>query len=272
MIRELYDARREALEKELGGCEDVKAAADAIGSCLEKMRLEARSAAGTPALRRETDRVFESARQAARLMLSVTEANVSVSRRPVTGKGKIKAALPWVSSALGFLLTLWMIMLGQTAPAVVALLSGASGVLWAFNTGGDGPQDVAVTTKVNGYELMRMMDGLTSVIDDALTQAENEQAQLPGAGRAEVTGDILSPVQMLMEAVYTGDGEYALKAAPQLREALSGQGIEIVEYDPAHRDWFDMFPGTEAGLTIRPAMVKDGRLLARGQATEAIDG
>ena len=75
-------------------------------------------------------------------------------------------------------------------------------------------------------------------------------------------------IQMLMEAVYTQDGDYALKAAPQLVSALNGQGVEMVEYSPEHRDWFELFPGTEDGLTIRPALVKDGKLLARGQATE----
>ena len=77
-----------------------------------------------------------------------------------------------------------------------------------------------------------------------------------------------APVQMLMEAVYTRDGDYALKAAPQLASALSEQGVEMVEFSEAHRDWFEMFPGTENGLTIRPALVKEGKLLARGQATE----
>ena len=87
----------------------------------------------------------------------------------------------------------------------------------------------------------------------------------------EITGDLLSPMQMLMEAVYTEDGSYALKAAPQLIDALGSEGITVVEYSEENRDLFDMFPGTEAGLTIRPAMVKDGKVLARGQATEGIN-
>ena len=51
---------------------------------------------------------------------------------------------------------------------------------------------------------------------------------------------------------------------------LEAQGVKIVEYSDATKGWFDMYPGTEPGLTIRPALVRDGHVLARGQATERI--
>ena len=268
MIQEKYEPRREALERELSACEDVKAAADCLGRTLERLRVEARAEADTPALRRETDRLFEAAKQAALLMLSVTEADISFSRKPATKKEKIAQALPWASAATGLLLTGWMVLIGKNAAAVVALVSAGLGLAQAWLRRGGDLDGYKARPRVNVYELMRMTDRLTQAMDDSLSQAYEEQATLPGAGRAELTGDLLAPMQMLMEAVYTHDGDYALKAAPQLVSALNEQGVELVEFSDAHRDWFELFPGTEAGLTIRPALVKEGKLLARGQATE----
>ena len=268
MILEKYESRREGLERELAGCEDVKAAADCLGRALERLRIDARAEADTPALRRETDRLFEAAKQAALLMMSVTEADISVSRRPVTRRDKIAQALPWASAGVGLVLAAWMLLIGQSAAAVAGLISAGLGVGQAWLRRDGDTAGMKARTRVNVYELMRMTDRLTQAMEDSLSQAGQEQELLPGAGRAELTGDMLTPVQMLMEAVYTGDGAYALKAAPQLANALNEQGVELVEYTPEHREWFELFPGTEDGLTIRPALVKEGKLLARGQATE----
>ncbi len=268
MILEKYESRREALERELNGCADVKAAADCLGRALERLRVEARADADTPALRREADRLFEAARQAALLMVSVTEADISVKPRPVTKREKIARALPWASAGAGLLLAAWMLLIGQNAAAGLGLVSAGLGVAQAWLKRDGDTAGLQARTRVNVYELMRMTDRLAQAIDDSLSQAVQEQAALPGAGRTELTGDMLAPVQMLMEAVYTQDGGYALKAAPQLVSALNEQGVELVEYSPERREWFEMFPGTEDGLTIRPALVKEGKLLARGQATE----
>ncbi|MBR4331794.1 MAG: hypothetical protein IKP72_03865 [Clostridia bacterium] len=268
MIREKYESRREALERELGACEDVKAAADCLGRTLERLRIEARAEADTPALRRETDRLFEAAKQAALLMMSVTEVDISAVSRPVSKRDRLAQALPWASAGAGLLLAGWMLLIGQSAAAVLGLISAGLGLGQAWLRRDGDTAGFRARTRVNVYDLMRMTDRLTQAMDDSLTQAGQEQATLPGAGRAELTGDMLTPVQMLMEAVYTKDGDYALKAAPQLISALNEQGVELVEYAPEHRDWFELFPGTEDGLTIRPALVKEGKLLARGQATE----
>ena len=126
---------------------------------------------------------------------------------------------------------------------------------------------VTQTTRPNVYELMRLADRLMASIGDALEQIGREQSALP-ADAPRVTGELLQPIQMLMEAVYTGDGNYALKAAPQIVAALNDEGVRLVEYSPETREYFDLFPGTEPDLTIRPAVMQGERVLARGQATE----
>lgn len=267
-----YSRRREALEEELKRCTDVKAAADELGRMLEQIRLEERGEI-VPAKRAEIDRLFEAAKQAALLMMTVTEADVRVLDVPKekTAKDKLIELLPWASAGVGLVLTGWMLAIGQSAAAAAALVSAGLGVVQARVKGTKAAVKAeTAATRVNVYELMRMTDRLMQAMEDALCRIGEEETQSLPAQEVRVTNELLAPMQMLMEAVYTQDGSYALKAAPQLVSALSGEGIELVDYSESDKAYFDLFPGTEGGLTIRPAVVKDGKLLAKGQATEQI--
>ena len=269
---EAYEKRRAPLEEALKNCADVKEAADCLGRTMEQVRMDTRALADTAA-RREVDRLFEAAGQAALLMMTVTEADVRVveAAKPQTAKDRAIEWLPWISAGVGLVLTGWMLAVGQGAAAVVAAVSaGLGAVQGRVRAKNSAPKLETSATRVNVYELMRMTDRLMQAMEDALLQIGAEETQALPAYQPRVTSDLLAPMQMLMEAVYTQDGDYALKAAPQLVSALNGEGVELVEYAEATREYFDLFPGTEGGLTIRPAVLKDGKLLARGQATEQI--
>ncbi|MBR0464629.1 MAG: hypothetical protein IJJ23_09685 [Clostridia bacterium] len=271
MIRENYETLRAGLEKEFAACSDVKDAADCVGRVLEKLRMQARAEAETPALSRETDRLFDAAKQASLLLLSATEADIAVQPIHVrlTRRERIKKALPWISAGVSLLLTAWREMLGQHLGAVIALLGAGAAVTLAYlRTDPTDPAAMTARTRVNAHELLRMLDRLVQALDENLSQAGTEHSAAAPGDQPALTSDWYAPLQMLMEAVYTGDGDYALKAVPQIEQALQDQGIELVAFSEEKRAMFDMFPGTEPGLTIRPAVMRGERLLARGQATE----
>ena len=270
MIRDSYNGLRADLERSLDAATDVKDAADALGRTLDKLRMDTRLSSDNALMSRETDRLFDAARQASRMMLSVTEADVTARPAAMTKRDKIKKALPWAGAGLGLLLTAWMELLGQHAGAFVALISAACslGQLWLKTDGAQG--EYQARTRPDNRELLRLTDRLIGALDDQLEQARQDKAVIASGEQPVLTSDIYAPLQMLIEAVYTQDGGYALKAVPQIEGALEAQGVKIVEYSDATKGWFDMYPGTEPGLTIRPALVRDGHVLARGQATERI--
>ena len=268
---EAYERRRDALERALNTCSDVKAAADCLTGVLERVRMEERGTLPDTAARLEADRLFDAAKRAALLMVSVTEADVRIeANAKADRRDQIATILSWTAAGVGAVLTAWLMIAGQTAAAVLALVSCAAGAARAMMKPSEKAQ-VAVTqaTRPNVRELLRLFDRLMQSIGDAFEQIDREQSRLP-ADVPQVTGELLQPIQMLMEAVYTGDGDYALKAAPQIAAALSDVGVHLVEYSPETRDYFDLFPGTEPDLTIRPAVLQGERVLARGQATEAM--
>lgn len=267
-ILEIYQASRSGLERELLGAKDVVAAAECMAAKLEQVRLEALGAYDAR-MRREINRLFESARPALKCMLAVTDAELSVVKEKqiaYTPQEKLGMALPPLAIAVGAVLTVWLILAEMNEPAALAAVLTALAWLSAQSVL---RKAVALRARprVNVQEAMRLMDRLVSSLNEAAEAAENEKPAAVQAGNAPVPAEIYEPVQMLLEAVNTGDGAYALKAAPGLMNALMQQGIEAVNYTPDTADMFDLFPGTEEGFTIRPALVKEGRVISRGQAT-----
>lgn len=270
-MQNLYNEKRDALQSSINACTDVKEAADCIGRVLEQLRPDVKAGYDTPAMRREADRLIDAAKQSAMLLISATEADITPKPLPKSKKQVAKRIPSFAALIASAVLAFLLILEDMNNPALLALACTVGSALQLCIRDEKPLPQVEVRTRVNTDELMHITDRLISAIDSSLTAAEEEQHEIRAAIRPEITGDLLSPMQMLMEAVYTEDGSYALKAAPQLIDALGSEGITVVEYSEENRDLFDMFPGTEAGLTIRPAMVKDGKVLARGQATEGIN-
>lgn len=279
-MMEIYSVERERMERELALVKDLKAAVDCVCRSLEKMRLEYCAKAEDKQIGAEVDRLFEVSRLSVKCMLSATGAGVKLLRDEqvaVTPKDKLIALMPLSAMVVGAVLTVWLMLEDMNVPAVLAAV--LAGIAW-METQVVYRRRVAVAAfgRVDKNELMRHVDRLMESMDYSLEMCVQEKKALAEGSRAacpegtEVTAQgLLGPVQMLLEAAQTQDGEYALKAVPSLAAALSEQGVEAVYYSRENEQYFDFFPGTEAGLTIRPALMKEGKLLARGQATEAME-
>ncbi len=276
-MMEIYASERARLEKELVLVKDVKAAVDCVCAALERMRLQYCGGMSDKARWSEADRLFDVSRQSVKCMLSVTGAGINVIRdehAAPTLPDRLIALMPVAAMALGAVLTVWLMLEDLNVPAVLSAVLTA--IAWLeTQVVYRRRMAVAAYSKVDVNELLRMLDRLMESMDYALELGMQEsavKASAPGAAeQPALTGDMLEPVQMLMEAMQTKDGEYALRAVPRLVSALNEQGIEAVCYSGENEEYFDMYPGTEEGMTIRPALMKDGRVIVRGQATEKMD-
>ena len=76
----------------------------------------------------------------------------------------------------------------------------------------------------------------------------------------------------LMEAKASGRDEMAMRSLSLAEEYLRMLGVEIVPYAPERDAMFDRLPTVGAARTVRPALVKDGRVLRRGVAAVAMEG
>lgn len=277
-IMEIFVGERSRMERELELTKDLKAAVDCVCASLERMRLEYCAKISDRRRRNEAERLFDIARQSVKCMLSVSGAGVKIlkdEQATQTMAEKLIAMMPMAAMAVGAVLSVWLILEEMRVAAVLAAMLTA--IAW-LETQVIYRRRVAVAafSKVDRHELLRLVERLMESMDYALEMSAQEAAaasekKLESGERPMLTGDMLGSVQMLMEAVQTGDGEYALKAVPALTAALMEQGIEAVKYSPENEEYFDLYPGTEKGITIRPALLRDGKVIARGQATEEMD-
>ena len=118
---------------------------------------------------------------------------------------------------------------------------------------------------IDAEKINRAMHSILLVTDrnisDALSAKRIEEEQ-QGREPSEDKND-LALYSDLLEASLAKDGAYALDQISKVPFYLHQKGIEAMEYSEEYRTWFDVIPG-EKKETIRPALVKDGRLLKKG--------
>jgi len=100
------------------------------------------------------------------------------------------------------------------------------------------------------------------VSDLMLLEKEAGLARLSGTAD-EAMLDLLSA---LMEAKASGRDDLAMRSLNQAQQYLHMLGVEVIQYDDAHAQLFDILPTLGENRTVRPAMIKDGKILRRGVA------
>ncbi|MBR2801123.1 MAG: hypothetical protein IKE21_00855 [Erysipelotrichaceae bacterium] len=128
-------------------------------------------------------------------------------------------------------------------------------------------KELMAENRIDANKIYQTMHAVLLIVDRNIAEALSVQ-QLEERQRQESEGkeeDIsaLSLYADLLEAQYARDGEYALDQLSKVPFYLHQQGIEMLNYSEEDRSWFDVIPG-EKKETIRPALVKDGKLLKKG--------
>ena len=134
-----------------------------------------------------------------------------------------------------------------------------------------GKKEYQVEMHVDSERIFRCFRSVIISADQSLDevrlaekQSKREQAGLIDGRTA--TGPELDLFSDLLAASYSGDPEYALEKIEAIKYYLHKQQIEVVDYSPETKDWFDLMPGKKKG-TIRPAMTANGALLRKGLAS-----
>ena len=100
-------------------------------------------------------------------------------------------------------------------------------------------------------------------------EAELAAAAAPGA-------DSIDPEELqlfadLLEALYSGNGEFSLRQLRRVRGYLQRRGVDVVDYEPAVSTGFETLPTRNETKTLRPALMAGDKLLLAGRAAEHIE-
>ena len=73
-----------------------------------------------------------------------------------------------------------------------------------------------------------------------------------------------------LEALYAGNGAFALRQLGKLPAYLEKRGVELAEYSEETAELFELLPSRNQTMTQRPALLAGEKLLLSGKATEQI--
>ncbi len=260
--------REEDLLERLAQAQDMERAISACAMALEQTACELAQDEQDELARQRQQAVMALARRAPGLLRAATARGELVlsgeaKARPQGGlRGYARAAGAFLLAALA----VYEIIDGQMGFALVQL---AGGVLLLFGGGreaGAGMQARGVAG-VDAAALVRALRALCEAADVCVDDLGllDRQAGLWHAGGAPDEA-MLDVMGALMEAKASGREDFVLRSLDQAQQYLRMQGIDVVEYDAAHAQWFDILPTMGEARTIRPAMVREGKVLRRGVA------
>ena len=101
--------------------------------------------------------------------------------------------------------------------------------------------------------------------DLVLVEKAGSHARLSGSA----DDAMLDLLVALMEAKTSGRDEMAMRSLSLAEEYLHMLGVEIVSYSAEQAAMIDTLPTLSGARTVRPALVKDGRVIRRGVAAVA---
>lgn len=273
-----FEHREDALRAQLEKAQDMQAAVSACAMALEQAACELAQEEQDERARQRQQAVLALARQTPLLLQSAR----------ARGELVMQEAQPdtsgWAKLARGMQLCG---VLALTALAVVDFVRGRSGMalvqalgvlmLAAGSlrvSGGAPTQAVArgipcVDAQALIVQLKRLCQAADVCVGD-LAQLDHP------AGGAQLSGTaddaMLDLLVALMEAKASGRDEMAMRSLSLAEEYLRMLGVEVVLYAPERAAMFDRLPTVGAARTVRPALVKDGRVLRRGVAAVAMEG
>ena len=275
----VFEERKEDFRAQLVAAADEKACIAAAQLVLEQIACVLAQEETDDAARQRQQAVLAVARRAPELLscagaqgeLILAPTEKSKAKR---GKGKIGAKA--VGAGILALLAAYEAIDGQFIFAGLQLLGG---VLVLFGGGalpalfaGAGAAKARGVVKIDADALLLRIGDLcraadVCVSDLALLEKEAGLTRLSGTADEAMLDLLLA----MLEAKASGRadaGERMLSLAEQYLRML---GMEAVSYSADTADSFDVLPTLSGERTIRPALLKDGKLVRRGVAAKAME-
>lgn len=265
-----FSHREAELLEQLAGAQEIDQAIAACSMALEQTACELaqdeqdeharQRQQAVMALARRAPQLLHAAAARGELVVSGEQAAPAQSRQEKLRRGA-RAAGAFLLAALA----VYELIGGHAMFAVLQLAGGA--LLLAAGKG----EQAAVPCQARGIPYVdaeaavRMLRGLCQAADVCVSDLALLDKD---AGMAHLTGTaddaMLDLLTALMEAKASGRSELAMRSLSQAEQYLHGLGIELIAYDAAHAQLFDVLPTMGEARTIRPAMMKDGKVLRRG--------
>jgi hypothetical protein len=269
-IREVYQTKKDKLQSGLFDCKDVTAAADYAMEFMDTLLKAYHEQEPNVLARQEAAQLFAYGKAVLAGLYSANRVKILADPEktyPSNAPPDLKTLRQYSPAVLSLLLTaallmggnFWLILLSAAASAACVWQS----LKKASKTEYVQPKAHGIV-QVNNVELCEKIEHICVMTDQRINTLSAKSKENESVVWTQLQ---YQAVQALWEARHMQDGEYALKSFAPLLEELERQGVEVMTFGKESGNYFECLPGIEKDETIRPALKKGNRLLARGQAT-----
>ncbi|MDO5376714.1 MAG: hypothetical protein Q4G52_00130 [Clostridia bacterium] len=270
-----FEQKKGELREKLASAQDAQAAQLAAVMTLEQIAALLSQDEDDPLARQRQQAVMALAKRAP-AFLRPARAEGQLTILPKEAESPLRKARLGATAVGAALLALLAVVEVIDGRWGFALLQAAGGALMylgcrsaAFAAPAQEAQALGIL-RVDEEELVRAVGELCQAADVcvgdlALIEREGTAARLSGTADEAMLDLLVS----LMEAKATGREDVALRSLDQAETYLRMLGVEPVFYDranPEHAGLFDLLPTLSGERTIRPALLRDGRVIRRGVA------
>lgn len=143
-----------------------------------------------------------------------------------------------------------------------------------IRAGNDNNGEAQVEILVNPDKVWSCLRATVLAIDKNLQEAAEvvsyEKNSLSASVGNGITPDEAELFSTILESAYSRrnddpDDPSALETISAVRYYLHRKQVETVDYEKGKREWFELLPGKQ-GMTLRPALTRDGALIRKGLA------
>lgn len=272
-----FEHREDVLRAQLEKAQDMQAAVSACAMALEQAACELaqdeqderarQRQQAVMALARQTPLLLQSARARGELVMPETQQDAS-------GWGRLARGMQLCGVLALTALAVVDFVRGRSGMALVQALGVLMLAAGSLRVSGAPAQAVARGIPcVDAQTLIVQLKRLCQAVDVCVSDLAQLDRPAGGARLSGTADDaMLDLLVALMEAKASGRDEMAMRSLSLAEEYLRMLGVEAVSYAPEHDAMFDRLPTVGAARTVRPALVKDGKVLRRGVAAVAMEG
>lgn len=268
---EAFEKRKDELALRLAAAGNAQQAAEAASMTLEMIAADLAQDEQDEMLRQRQQAVLALAKRAPSFVRPArAEGELIVARKETKAPAKgVKIGLREAGALLLAALAVAEIVDGSL---MFALLQAAGAALLYVGTLGKGSAAreeyrAQGVLAMDAQEMIRTMGELCRAADICVSDLQLIERER-GAARLHGTADeaMLDLLVSLMEAKATGRGEVALRSLDQAETYLRMLGVEAAFFSRENAHMFDVLPTLSGERTIRPALIRDGKLIRRGVA------
>ena len=189
-------------------------------------------------------------------------------KSPVPGLVTLLLGNALIFGALGYYMFMYNVAFEKMQNFMIAMAVGCmliliSGFMLFFRRKVKSKATVEIS--VDADDIVKRLEDVVKCIDSMLEKDKQTMAINRQMIETAINTDEAQLFAYLMEAKLSGDADFALEQLDEVERYLAKQDVIAVKYIKGNEKYFEFLEGEET-LTIRPALVRGGEILAKGLA------